>query len=438
MLPGRALLTRRQGGMIHPATPMPQPHDPSAKRFLFLQGPISPFFDLLGAALRARGHATFRINLAGGDGALWSAPATDFVAAPAAWPAFIAAYLDQHGITDIVLLGEARDYHLAAIAAARARAVRIAVTDFGYLRPDWITLEHDGMNGASAFPRDPAAILRLAEPLGSPDLVVRYWDSFLNQAIWDIAYSLRTHLSWRFRAYATHQLHHPLQVYLGMGLRLALRSIANRHAARIMRDLRGHGPLFLLALQMETDFAIRAYSHYPDNDAVIEEVFASFAAHAPTTARLLVKVHPLDPFAKNWNRRVRAAARRHDIGARVAYLGGGNLGDIVERCQGIVTVTSTVGLRAIVERLPTFALGDALYRIPGITSPGTLDGFWSDPRPPEPVLREAFVRAIAHFLHIRGAFYRSPGLEAAAYSAAERLSAGLPEYRSDVLTPKPA
>ncbi|WP_431282987.1 capsule biosynthesis protein [Humitalea sp. 24SJ18S-53] len=418
---------------------MSQPHIPPAKRFLFLQGPISPFFDLLGRALRARGHATFRINLAGGDGALWTAPgATDFVRAPAEWPGFIAAYLDTHAITDIVLLGEAREYHIVAIAAARARGVRIAVTDFGYIRPDWITLEHDGMNGATAFPRDPAAILRLAEPLGSPDLVVRYWDSFVNQAILDILYSLRTHLSWRFRAYTTHQLHHPLQIYLGMGLRLALRSIANRHAAKIMEDLRGQGPLFLLALQMETDFAIRAYSHYPDNDAVIEDVFASFAAHAPAEAHLLVKVHPLDPFAKNWSRRVRAAARRHGIAARVAYLGGGNLGDIVERCQGVVTVTSTVGLRAIVERLPTFALGDALYRIPGITSAGTLDAFWSNPQAPEPVLREAFVRAIAHFLHIRGAFYRNPGLDAAAYAAAERLSAGLPEYRSEVLTPRPA
>ena len=408
--------------------------DSSAKRFLFLQGPISPFFDLVGAQLRGWGHATFRINLSGGDRRLWTGPnATDFTGVPEAWPAFLDAFLDEHAITDIVLLGEARDYHIRAIAAAKVRGIAVAVTDFGYMRPDWITLEHDGMNGTSRFPRDRDAILKLAAPLGPPDLVVRYWDSFFNQAIWDMCYSLDTALSWRFRRYATHQLHTPVQIYLGMGLRLVLRRFANRHASRVMARVQGRGPLFLLAMQMETDFAIRAYSHYPDNDAVIEEVFASFAAHAPATARLLVKVHPLDPFAKNWSRRVRKAARRHGLADRVEYLGGGNLGDIVEHCQGVVTVTSTVGMRSIVERLPTYALGDALYRIEGLVSPGTLAEFWCDPQPPEPYLREAFLRAAAHYLHVRGAFYRRPGLDAAAYDTAKRLHDGLPEYRTEML-----
>ena len=31
----------------------------------------------------------------------------------------------------------------------------VAVTDFGYLRPDWIVLERDGMGAESRFPRDP-------------------------------------------------------------------------------------------------------------------------------------------------------------------------------------------------------------------------------------------------------------------------------------------
>lgn len=415
-----------------PGTPGQPPSEPGTKRFLFLQGPISPYFDMVAAQLRRWGHATFRINLAGGDRRLWTGPgATDFVDTPEHWPAFLDTFLDAHAITDLVLLGEARDYHRHAITAARVRGIAVAVTDFGYMRPDWITLEHDGMNGASRFPRDRHSILRLAASLGPPDLVVRFWDSFFNQAIWDMRYSLDTALSWRFRRYASHQLHAPIQTYLGMGLRLLLRRAANRHAARVLARLQDKGPMFLLAMQMETDFALRAYSHYADNDAVIEEVFTSFAGHAPPEARLLVKVHPLDPFAKNWGRRVRLAARRHGIADRVEYLGGGNLGDIVEHCQGVVTVTSTVGIRALVERLPTFALGEALYRIEGLVSPGTLADFWCDPQPPEPELREAFLRAISHYLHVRGAFYRRPGLDAAAYDTAKRLHDGLPEYRSE-------
>ena len=82
-------------------------------------------------------------------------PAVDFTGRPAAWPAYVAAFLDRHRITDIVLLGEQRDCHQAAIEAAHRRGIAVTVTDFGYFRPDWITLERDAMGGASRFPRDP-------------------------------------------------------------------------------------------------------------------------------------------------------------------------------------------------------------------------------------------------------------------------------------------
>ena len=64
-----------------------------------------------------------------------------------------------------MLLGEQRPYHRAAIAAAQARGIAVTVTDFGYLRPDWIMLERDGMGAESRFPRDPAAILRAGRGL---------------------------------------------------------------------------------------------------------------------------------------------------------------------------------------------------------------------------------------------------------------------------------
>ena len=56
-----------------------------------------------------------------------------------------------------------------AIEAAKARGVAVIVTDYGYLRPDWITLERDGMGGNSLFPRDPAEIRRLAKGLSLPE-----------------------------------------------------------------------------------------------------------------------------------------------------------------------------------------------------------------------------------------------------------------------------
>jgi capsular polysaccharide export protein len=409
---------------------------PRPRRFLFLQGPITPFFDEVGAGLRVLGHDVHRINLCLGDKLFWRGPgAVDFKGRQADWPAFIAGFLDTHGITDIILLGEQRFYHREAIAAAKPRGIAVVATDFGYLRPDWITFEFDGLGRDSQFPRDPAAIIALAETLPPPDLAVRHRDSFFNQAVLDVAYHMVSLIPGFFRHYKSHQIYHPIQVYLGTLLRIVTRAQANRRADAIISRLKGGGPLFLMAMQMETDFSVRAYSSYPDLDTAIEEVTRSFAAHASPDAQLLFKVHPLDPAIKNWRRRVTQIAKQAGVADRVHYLGGGNLGAITESVQGVITINSTVGLRSIVDRLPTHALGEALYKIPGLTHPGPLDSFWTEGRPPHPELREAFLRGIAHCLHIRGVYYARPGLDAAVEAAVHRLHHGL--INQPVVEPPP-
>jgi capsular polysaccharide export protein len=418
---------------------MPDDNPTAPKRFLFLQGPISPFFQEVGAGLRALGHAVHRINLNLGDKLSWRIPgAMDFRDRPKAWPDFIAGAMDRHAITDLVLLGEQRPYNKVAIAAAEARGIRVTVTDFGYIRPDWIVLERDGMNAASRFMRDPEAIIRLGAELPPPDLVVHHHDSFRQQATWDVLYHLATLLPWPFPHYASHQLYHPIPVYLGMLLRLMGRKRANRRSDAVLQKLTGTGPIFLMAMQMETDFSIRAYSRYSDLDTVLHEVMQSFARHAPANAHLLVKVHPLDPGLKNWRRRSKDIARGYGLLDRMHYLGGGNLGAIVEQVQGVVTVNSTVGLRAIIDHTPTFALGEALYRIPGLVFGGSLHEFWHHPAPPDPALREGFLRGIAHCLHIRGVYYNRPGLDIAVQAAVRRLHLGLLNVPDPVLlAPEP-
>ena len=116
------------------------------RNILFLQGPITPFFKLIADNLSAQGCACFRINLCFGDWLFWQGrESTEFRGSQQQWPAFIEHYLDQHQITDILLLGEQRFYHRHAIRLANARSIQVVTTDFGYLRPDWITFELIGM-----------------------------------------------------------------------------------------------------------------------------------------------------------------------------------------------------------------------------------------------------------------------------------------------------
>jgi len=399
---------------------------PVPRRFLFLQGPISPFFPEVAAGLRALGHAVHRINLHLGDRLFWRGPgAVDFRGRTEDWPAFVARFLDTHRITHILLLGEQRPYHKAAIAAAAARGVEVVAIDLGYIRPDWIVMERDGLNASSRFTRDPQAIIRLGAALPPPDLIQRHRNHFGLEACWDVLYNLAACLPWPFRHYRRHHLYHPLVFYGCMLPRLLLRGRENRRADRIMAGLDGQGPLYLMAMQIEGDFSVRAYSRYPDMDTPLREVAQSFARHAPPGTRLLIKAHPLDPGRKNWSRRVRRLARELGIEDRLHYLGGGNLGAIAERVQGVVTVNSTVGLRAIMGGTPTFVLGEALYRLPGLVFSGTLDEFWTHATPPDPALREGFVRSIAHSLHIRGVFHAPAGRAVAVQGMVRRLHEGI-------------
>src|SRR5262249_5799987 len=157
--------------------------------FLFLQGPISNFSDRLGRALIARGHRVHRVNLHLGDRLFWRLPATNYRGRFADWRPFIAGVLEEHGGTDLVGPRDRRPYHVVAAEEARAREIRVLTTDLGYVRPDWVTLEYDGMTTFSRFPRDPAAIRVLAEEFPLPDLVPRFHSPFRLVAALDVIYN---------------------------------------------------------------------------------------------------------------------------------------------------------------------------------------------------------------------------------------------------------
>ena len=125
----------------------PDPH----RCFLFLQGPHGPFFNGLGAMLRAAGCAVWRVGFNAGDRAFWRHRASyiPYRGTPEDWPDTFAKICDDRGITDIVLYGDTRPIHAEAVRLAKSRGLAIHVFEEGYLRPYWVTYERDGSNGNS-------------------------------------------------------------------------------------------------------------------------------------------------------------------------------------------------------------------------------------------------------------------------------------------------
>lgn len=398
--------------------------DPAKPVVLFLQGPISPFFPMLAAALERSGARTLRVNLCVGDWLFWRRPgAVNYKRGIAAWPAFIHDLMQREAVTHVALLGEQRDYHKAVAVAADALGAKVIATDFGYIRPDWIAFEYDGLTGASHMPRTPEGVNALAAACPPVDLTPQFRDPFWAMARADLLYHLSASVLWfLYPGYKSHHPNHPMMTYLGMGLRLMLQKRHTRAAmAQVQAAEASDSPIFVFPLQIARDFSIRAYSPYSDLETPIREVITSFAQHAPASARLIVKVHPMDPGLQSWKRVIETTAEAHGVAGRVCYIDGGDLERLLKASAGCVVVNSTVGLLALQFDCPTIALGQAVYDVAGMTAKSGLDAFWQAPPKPDTALVDAFIRAAAGAHMVRGTFYSEPGLSAGVEAAAARI-----------------
>lgn len=122
---------------------------------------------------------------------------------------------------------------------------------------------------------------------------------------------------------------------------------------------------------------------------------------------------------------------------RVFVVHQGLLGQMIIGSQGLITVNSTVGLRAVIFSRPVLALGQAVWDVAGLAHQGSIDSFWSEGAPPDPTLREAFLRALQGVTQLRGLFYGTEGRKAAVAGTVARLHAdtvGVPDALSPTQT----
>jgi len=402
-------------------------HD--TKTFLFLQRPHSIFFSRLADRIEDLGHRALRINLCFSDWLFWRrAGSHHYRGRFKDWPGYLRHFLLDHGVTDIVLLGEQRPYHRVAVELAAELDLHVTVTEWGYLRPDWITFERDGMSGNTRFPKDREAILALASDVSQPDYSLKYPDSFLRIAVNGFCGDMGSWaLAFLYPGYRPHISTNPLLLYVATGVQIVKSKLRRRRSAAAVARLRresGKNPYFVFPMQIDADYQIRAYSRYSGMGEALDEIIRSFSRFAPGNARLLVKVHPLDSGLKPWATISSKLAAKHGATGRVFFIDGGKFSEATKDCAGVVTVNSTCGVEALKANKPVKALGQAIYDIPGLTHQGSLDSFWSAPHRPERTLCDAFLRAISSCIQIKGGFFSKNGVEAAASIGAHRLANG--------------
>ncbi|PTW60955.1 capsular polysaccharide export protein [Breoghania corrubedonensis] len=399
----------------------------TVRTVLFLQGPPSLFLRDLAVVLARRGHRTCRINLNLGDWLFWPRRgAVNYRGRLRDWRAFLTDYVSRHGVTDIVYYADRLPYHVIAGEVGRAGGINVIALEFGYLRPDWITLERNGMSAYSHFPADPQVIRELGKDLVAPSAASLYSFPHAKEAFCEVLYNLTSYFGRPFYPhYYADRIYNPVIEYISHIPRILSTRGNQRRSHKVLHELVDRGtPYYLFALQIDADYQLRANAPFRRQADAVKLAISSFAKHAPKDTVLLFKQHPLDNAMTHWKSRIHRLARRYKVPERVRFVRAGDLRDQLTHARGTVLINSTVGIHALKHGCPVKTLGVAIYDMPGLTFQGPLDDFWTKADKPDPDLCHALVAVMANTIQVRGNFYSRAGRNAGARAAAERIARG--------------
>lgn len=366
-------------------------HGLAGRRFLIVTAPFGKFPRQLARVLESRGAVVSRMLFNAGDLAYWRRPGGIRFTRPVRdWPAHLATLAPAY--TDIIIFGEGGPYNQAVLSQVSRFKADVWVLENGYFRPDWITVEKNGVNASSQLPRHrsgyaaPAPEVPLVRPVGRilPHHVV-------NISLYHVAQLPGRML---FPRYAYPYTQSPWLQFFGHVKRYFSLTFQSKSACQT-EAIRAKGPFFLACLQREGDAQLLRYSHFADNTAFLAEVMTSFARHAPPEARLVVKNHPLDPGLVDLRHMTRCLAIERGLADRVDFIDGGNLAQLCRASLGMVVNNSSAALSAMGFHTPVKVLGDAFFDFDGLADQKPLDLFWTAPSAPDV---ELFTRFRAHVI----------------------------------------
>ncbi len=363
----------------------------SGRKFLIVTAPFGRFGRALARALSDRGASASRMIFNAGDALNWrGGGSVRFDQSASQWPARVLELSRDY--TDIIVFGEGGAYNQGVLNQVDRLGATVWVLENGYFRPDWVTVERNGVNASSGLPRDasgygtPTPPLPVTRPVGKilPHHVI-------NISLYHFVAWLAGFLYPRYRSpYAVpawRQCLGHIRRYFKLILQPRRQLDADVIAAR--------GAFFIACLQREGDAQLLRYSRFADNAGFLAAVMDSFARHAPADVRLVVKNHPLDPGLVNLTAVTERLAAERGLSGRVDFIDGGNLAQLSRASQGMVVNNSSAALSALGFHTPVKVLGQAFFNFEGLTDQQSLDGFWRAPTAADPQL---FTRFRAHVI----------------------------------------
>jgi capsular polysaccharide export protein len=281
----------------------------------------------------------------------------------------------------------------------------IVVVEEGYFRPGFATFELEGVNGLSE------TLERFIwQPL-SKDL------QFLNpdeckhhffKTCWhaSIHYMFLCLRRGRFPNYQHHRetsILFYIKYWLNSWKVKLLRSRVDHELFESIRNSKNR--FFFVPLQHEEDEQITRHSSFQQVNDFLGIVIRSFAKHGLSDDLLLFKQHPMSRGGVGHEKFIHDLASNLGIGHRVFCLWDGHNPSILDACEAVLLINSSIGFQALQRGKPVKALGQAVYDLQGIASQQTLEEFWIKPQMPDHEMCSNFLQQLKHLTQVPCSIY---------------------------------
>jgi len=351
------------------------------KQVLLLQGPMGNFFARLDKKFSDAGANTYRIGLNAGDEFFSHRDNyTPFKGKMEDFRFFINNYYKENSIDMVFIFGDCRYYQSIAIKEAKKLGVKVFVFEEGYVRPNYITLEKDGVNAYSSLPknRDFYDVMGFDKTY-EKDVITKktnffklYWQSSLYFIVANL-------FKFKYPYYKHHRNFSVKQEFF-YGCRSFYRKIKYRlkeNGFEVLITKQLSKKYFFVPLQTHGDFQIITHSKYNTIEEFILEILKSFAKYSKDNNKLIFKHHPVDRGRCDYGNFIKKHSKILNCEDKIMVVYDVHLPTLLKHTKGTIVVNSTVGLSSLYHYTPTLCMGEAIYDIDGLTSQSTLDEFWS-------------------------------------------------------------
>ncbi len=356
---------------------------PNYKKVLLLQGPVGGFFQKLSNYWIGREAEVIKVNFNPGDDYFYKNEAIQYKESLSQWPRYLKELLITREIDAVFLFGDCRPIHKPAKLLCDTLNIDLWCFEEGYFRPNFFTLEKNGVNYYSSLTHIHPSSLPAQEIKTS---LISYPKRFTQMCLSGFQYWLANVLHQNHYPYYTHHrdLNFTKAAYWINSFLRYLKYKFTEHPRKRQILNSKNTSYFVVPLQVHDDSQITEHSDYGSVEEFIEEVMLSFSEYLKKTASedcLIIKHHPMNRGHEHYGSFISSLSNSLDISSKVIYIHNIALPDIFRHAKGCVIVNSTFGLQSLLHGVPVIALGRCFFAKESLTFQGDLSEFWGNPGP---------------------------------------------------------